>query len=70
MYTVATLPIIKFDNEWLEEQFGGPVQLIFGGFKGPTWEIYYNNFLLDKWHTVGIFENKNDAVLFQLSWPS
>ena len=41
-------------------------------YKGPNWKVWRQQLgnRNDEyyWVTIGIFENKEDAVLFQLSW--
>ena len=65
---------INISRHWLEDHFGGPVEIILNkkaktiheyciGCSGPTWRVS-----LGTLGTNGAFQNKEDAVLFQLSW--
>ena len=73
-YTVVIYTKETIENERLLEIFREPIVKCLNsdrkqGRGGRTWFVW-ETIINGNWATVGEFQNKDDAVLFQLSWPS
>ena len=77
MAVKVTIPnfigISDSDENWIVENFGGPISYELDRCSGPTWKIAnfaicnekFGNF---NYHAVGVFKNTEQATLFKLRW--
>ena len=74
-YKVIIPHSIKINKKWLLDNLGGPVYdfelNVYGRciYSGSDWSITETiDYLYLDWITIGEFENKEHAMLFELSW--